>query len=76
MEVEVEEEAVVAGTATAETAEATADRTAGLTAEVEAEAEAVAALTLKEAAGALTGRAGETKGGAKVCLPHCTQPTL
>lgn len=68
MPVAVEEEAVVADTATAEA-------TAGQTAEAEAAVEAAAALTLKEEARALTARAGETKEGAKVCMPPCTQPT-
>jgi hypothetical protein len=69
----VEEEAVVAGTATAEaTAGRTVDRTAGQT----AEAEVAAAPTLKGAVGALTDRAEETKAGAKVCIPHCTHPPV
>jgi hypothetical protein len=70
-----EEEAVVAGTATAgATVGRTVDRTAGQTAE--AEAEAAAAPTLKGAAGALTDIAEETKAGAKVCTPHCTHSSV
>jgi hypothetical protein len=68
-----EEEAVVAGTATAgATVGRTVDRTAGQT----AEAEAAAAPTLKGAAGALTDIAEETKAGAKVCTPHCTHSSV